>query len=124
MQGLPHIACAVERDRNDIDTHETIRVFRVRGEVCRNGGKGAARLCANNRFRRRAMYRSRSHAHLNTDKGIGIERDEIEFAAGTVPVAREDAATVAFEEMRGNALTTRANRSVACWLRHPVARMV
>ncbi len=124
MQGFPHVTCAVERDRNDINTYETICVFRMCGEERRNGGKGAACLCANDRFRRRAMCRSCAHAHLNTDKGIGIERDEIEFAAGTVPVARDDAATVMFEEMRGNALTARANCCVTCLLRHPVARMV
>lgn len=104
---------AVERDGDDINADEAIRVFRVGIKKGGDGMEHAPGFRPNDRFRRRAMPRLRADADLDADEYIAIKSDEIEFAATTMPVPRDDPAPGLFEQKGGDPLAARSDRRIA-----------
>ena len=116
---------AVEGDRDDINADEAVAVFGVGIEEGGDGMEDALRLDADDRFRRRAMPRLGAHADLDAEQNFTFEGDEIEFAAATMPVARDNRAARLFEREGGDSLAARPDRRIARGrLRHRAAMPV
>lgn len=103
----------VERDRDNINTDEAVTVFGMSVKEGGNGVEDALRLWADNRFRRCTMTRRSADANFDADEHVTIERDEIEFAAPTIPVARDDPAPGLFERESSDSLAARPDRRIA-----------
>ncbi len=116
---------AVKGDRDDIYADEAVAVLRVGVNEGGDGMKNPFRLDADDRFRRCAVPRRRADAHLDAEEYIAIKGDEIEFAAATMPVPRDDPGTGLFEQKSGDPFATRPDRRVARgWLCYRAAMPV
>jgi len=113
MEGFDDAPGAVERDGDNVNADEAVAVLRVSVKKGSDGMEDALCLHANDRFRRRAMPRLRADANLDADEYIVIKGDEIEFAATTMPVPRNDPASGLFEQEGSNPLAARPDRRIA-----------
>ncbi len=104
---------AVERDGDNVNADKAIPMLRVSSKKSGDGMEDALRFHADDRFRRRAVHRAGTNADFDADEYIVIKGDEIEFAATTMPVPRNDPASGLFEQEGSNPLAARPDRRIA-----------
>ncbi len=113
MKRFDDTSRTVERHRDDIYTHQAVGMVGVGIEKRGDRPEDAPRFDSDNRFRCRSVRRTGTDTHLHADEYLAIKRDEIKFTAGASPVAGDNPASVALQQMRGDTLPARPDSCAA-----------
>lgn len=103
----------VDRDRDQIATPDPILMFGMVGQEPLGGGEKAGSLGRTYGIVGATGAFATTGLDLHEDQHVTVERDEIEFTALAIPIARDEAVAVRFEEAEGVRLTCLPENALA-----------